>query len=90
VERQRSALIETRVENDRKDADARAYALEAALQPLRQTDWRTLMAAGVGGGTDARQIIALAFRDLADNATKIGELNITPDLLQTLLAPRQG
>lgn len=86
VERQRSDLIDTRVQNDRKDADARAYSLEAVLAPLRQTDWRILMASGIGGGTDARQMIALAFRDLADNAGKIGELNISPDLLRTLLA----
>jgi len=89
VERQRSELIETRVANDRKDADARAYALAAMLEPLRQTDWRTLMAAGIGAGADARQIIALAFRDLADQAEKIGELNISPDLLRTLMAQGQ-
>ena len=87
VERQRSELIETRVANDRKDAESRAFALESMLVPLRKTDWRTLMAAGSGG--DARQVIAMAFRDLAENAGKIGELNITPDLLQTLLAARQ-
>lgn len=86
VERQRSDLIDTRVQNDRKDADARAYALAAVLGPLRETDWRTLMAAGIGGGADPRQIIALAFRDLAENAGRIGELNISPDLLRTLLA----
>jgi hypothetical protein len=27
----------------------------------------------------------MAFRDLADNASKIGELNISPDLLNTML-----
>jgi regulator of protease activity HflC (stomatin/prohibitin superfamily) len=91
VERQRSDLIDTRVQNDRKDADARAYGLAAVLEPLRQTDWRTLMAAGVGGGVDSGQMIALAFRDLADNAGKIGELNISPDLLNTLLtSTRKG
>jgi regulator of protease activity HflC (stomatin/prohibitin superfamily) len=91
VERQRTDLIDTRVQNDRKDADARAYGLAAVLEPLRQTDWRTLMAAGIGGGVDSGQMIALAFRDLADNAGKIGELNISPDLLNTLLtATRKG
>jgi hypothetical protein len=32
-------------------------------------------------------MIALAFRELAENAGKIGELNVTPDLLRSLLTP---
>jgi hypothetical protein len=30
-------------------------------------------------------MIALAFRELAENAGKIGELNVSPDLLQSLI-----
>ena len=83
VEEQRARLIEHRAENDRKDADARAYALNATLEPLRSADWRTLMAVSAGG-TDPKLMIALAFRELAENAQKIGELNMTPDLLKAL------
>ena len=85
VEERRSALVERRVENDRRDADARAYALRATLEPVRDVDWRTLMA--VGGGNDPKLMIALAFRELAENAGKIGELNVTPDLLKSLTTP---
>jgi len=88
VEQQRSVLIETRTENERKDADTRAYALRATLDPLKDVDWHTLMAAGIGG-SDARTMIAMAFRDLAENAGRIGELNITPDLLSTLIGNRK-
>jgi hypothetical protein len=84
IEEQRKTLIETRVENERKDADSRAYALEATLKPVRSMDWRTLMAVSAGGG-DPRTMIAVAFRELAENAQKIGELNVTPDLLKSLL-----
>jgi regulator of protease activity HflC (stomatin/prohibitin superfamily) len=84
IEEQRRKLIETRVENERKDADSRAYALDATLKPVRGLDWRTLMALTAGGG-DPRTLIAVAFRELAENAQKIGELNITPDLLNSLL-----
>lgn len=84
IEEQRKELIETRVENERKDADSRAYALEATLKHIRTMDWRTLMAVTAGGG-DPRTMIALAFRELAENAQKIGELNVTPDLLKSLL-----
>ena len=44
VEEQRAALVERRSENERSDADTRAYALEATLEPVRDVDWRTLMA----------------------------------------------
>ncbi len=85
VEDARGVLVDRRVANDRKDADGRAYALEAVLKPVRDVDWRTLMAVGAGGG-DSRLMIAMAFRELAENAGKIGTLNISPDLLQSLLA----
>jgi hypothetical protein len=83
VEEQRAMLVDHRVENERKEADARAYALRITLEPLKDVDWRVLTAAA--GGTDAKMNIALAFRELADNAAKIGELNISPDLLSSIL-----
>jgi regulator of protease activity HflC (stomatin/prohibitin superfamily) len=83
VEEQRSALIDRRVANERKEADAKAYTLEKSIEPLRELDWRKLMALAQGGG-DPKVLIGMAFRDLAENAQKIGELNITPDLLAAL------
>ncbi len=85
VEEARTALITKQVENDRQAADSKAYALAAVLEPLRTADWKTLMAVSSGGG-DPRTMIALAFRELAENASKIGELNMSPDLLKSLLA----
>jgi hypothetical protein len=83
VEERRSVLVERRSENERRDADTRAYALQATLEPVRNVDWRTLMA--VGGAADPKLMIALAFRELAENAAKIGEINVTPDLLKSLI-----
>jgi hypothetical protein len=85
VEQQRAELIEQRSTNERKDADTRAYALRATLEPVRDVDWRTLMALG-STGADPKLMIALAFRELAENASKIGEVNVSPDLLRSLLA----
>jgi hypothetical protein len=84
IEQQRAALTDQRIENDRKEADSRAYALEATLKPVRNVDWRTLMTLSQHGG-DPKTIMALAFQELASNAQKIGELNISPDLLRTLI-----
>ncbi len=85
VEDQRTELIARQVENARKDADSRAYALRATLEPLEKADWKTLTAVSANGG-DPRMSIALAFRELAENAQKIGELNMSPDLLKSLMS----
>jgi hypothetical protein len=83
LETERVELVDQRIANEEKEAKARAESLRATLQPLKDIDWRTLMAANNGGLT-SKQMVAMAFRDLADNAQKIGNLNISPDLLQTL------
>jgi regulator of protease activity HflC (stomatin/prohibitin superfamily) len=85
LEKQRAALMEQRIENERKEADSRGYALEATLKPVRNVDWRTLMTV-FGQGMDSKALIASAFQELATNAQKIGELNISPDLLNTLIS----
>ncbi|AGC48420.1 SPFH domain-containing protein/band 7 family protein [Myxococcus stipitatus DSM 14675] len=84
VEEQRSALMERWTQNEKQAADARAYALEKTLAPVRGVDWKTLMAASAGGGDPALNI-ALAFREMAENAHRIGELNVSPELLQSLM-----
>ena len=83
VEEQRARLIDRRVENERKNADSRAYMLTETVKPLRDLDWKTLMMLG-GKGADAKSMIALAFQEMAQNAQKIGELNVSPELLTTL------
>lgn len=37
-------------------------------------------------GMDPGRLLALAFKDLAENTDKIGQLNISPDLLRELMA----
>jgi hypothetical protein len=87
VEEQRSVLVERRVANDRQEADARAYALRAVMEPIKDVDWRTLMA--TNAGSDPRFLISLAFQELAANASRIGELNVSPELLHSLLKARE-
>ena len=87
LEQQRAALMDQRVENEKKEADSRGYAMEATIKPVREVDWRTLMML-FPQSMDPRTTIALAFQEMASNAQKIGELNISPDLLNSLLAAR--
>jgi hypothetical protein len=84
IEEQRAQLVDQKVANERKDADSRAYALDATVKAIETADWKKLMLL-TSGGFDARQMIAMAFQELAGNAQKIGELNISPDLLQGLI-----
>lgn len=84
VEEQRAQLIDRRVENEHKDADSRAYTLTETLKPLRDLDWKTLMMLG-GKNADPKAMVALAFQQMAENAQKIGELNVSPDLLRSLI-----
>jgi SPFH domain / Band 7 family len=84
LEKQKKDLIDLKVDNDKKEADALSYALSVSLQPYEKMDWKTLMAIGKNGG-DPKLNIALAFRELAENAQKISNLNISPDLLDNLI-----
>ena len=89
LEKQRAALTDQKVENERKEADSRAYSLKAMIAPVEGLDWRVL---NTLNGGDSRNTIAMAFQELAANAQKIGELNISPDLLRTLVTnlPARG
>jgi len=85
IEEKRLELVSRRVENDRKEADVRAYALTEILKPLRGLDWKALMMLG-GKGADPKAMVAMAFQEMAENAQKIGELNVSPDLLKSLIS----
>jgi len=83
IEEKRKKLIDAKIENERKEADSKRYALEATLNPYKEMDWKILSAINTNGDS-AKNNIALAFRELAENSSKINNLNITPDLLQSL------
>src|SRR5690606_10739139 len=51
--------------NDKKAAEAAAWALTRQLEPLRTMDWKILSAMQAGGG-DPGNNIAVAFRELAE------------------------
>lgn len=78
-------LLVLATENLKREADARAYSLQATMQALSGVDARVLQTLA-SIDMDANRLVALAFRDLADGADRIGQLNISPDLLQELLA----
>ncbi|MDE2234010.1 MAG: SPFH domain-containing protein [Gammaproteobacteria bacterium] len=84
LEEKNKSLVQLSAENAKKQADAKAYFLEAIMKSVADADPKVLQALTLGSA-DPASIIALAFQGLADNASKVGELNISPDLLQHLL-----
>ena len=83
IEEKRKLLIDAKSVNENKEADSRKYSLEASLKPYKDMDWRIISAINKNENS-AKNDIAIAFRELAENAQTINNLNITPDLLQSL------
>ena len=86
VENQRKQLIEQKTANDKKEAETQGYVIETTLKPYKDIDWKILTA--LNNNSDPRFNISLAFRQLAENADKIGNLNISPELLDSMLNNR--
>src|SRR6516162_7184514 len=84
LEDQRRQLVTTEAENSKTRADAQAYAVEATIKPLAALDPKSLQVLAARS-VDPRLLVAMAFQEIAANATKVGNLNISPDLLETLL-----
>jgi hypothetical protein len=87
LEEQNKELVALSSVNARGEADAKAYGLSAMMRSLGDGDPRILQALA-SVGMNPGQLMAVAFRDLAGNAAKIGQLNVSPDLLREMLQPQ--
>jgi len=86
LESKNRELVKLKSENIKEEADARGYQIEQEVKPYREMDWRVIEALNFDSESNSpKNQIALAFRELASNQTKINQLNITPDLLQNLI-----
>ncbi|MGO8693973.1 MAG: SPFH domain-containing protein [Rectinemataceae bacterium] len=83
-EKERERLIELESGNKRLEADSKAYAMDALMKVIAPIDADRLRVLSQSG-MKPDQMIASAFESLSNNAEKIGELNISPDLLAALL-----
>jgi len=86
LEEQRKQLVHASAANSRTAAEAEAFRIEASVHALQSADPRLIQALAMVG-MEPRQLIAHAFGGLAERAERIGQLNLSPDLLQTLLSP---
>lgn len=74
LEQRRQELVNLQGENTRRMAEFEAESTRIQLTPYKELE--------------ARMLLALAFRDFAGNAQKIGNLTITSEILEQLLNSR--
>lgn len=83
LEQQNGELVQLRAENQKREADVRAYGLQAVVETLKSLDARSLQVLMMGQASP-ETLMAMGFQNLADNAAKIGEFNFSPDLLRQI------
>ncbi len=84
IEEKNKELVALSTANAREEADTKAYGLAAVMKALSGTDPKTIQAL-TSVGLEPGQLVALAFKELAESADKIGQLNVSPELLRELL-----
>lgn len=84
LEEKKKDLIELTVQNSKAEADAKAYELSAVMKALEGINPNVIQSLA-SIGMQPNKLIAIAFQELAEKAGKIGQLNISPDLLQELM-----
>ena len=84
LEDKNKTLVALSAENARVEADAKAYGVAASMRAVEGVDARVLQALA-SVGMRPEQLIALSFQTIAERADKIGQLNVSPDLLRELL-----
>ncbi len=83
LEKKNTELVELETENEKKRSDAKAYESEVMLNTFKNMD-AELLKALVLSGMDSKALIAKAFVEIGNKADKIGTLNVSPELLESL------
>ncbi len=85
LEEKRKSFVAKNAENTKTIAEAEAHRVAAVMRAMEKADPRIVQALAAAG-MQPGQLIAQAFVGIAERADKIGQFNMSPDLLQTLLA----
>lgn len=83
-EEQLKGLVELNVANERARADAEAYKIKVKMAAYEQIDTERLKIMSLSG-VGPEQLIAQAIENLTQGDNKVGNLNLSPDLLQSLI-----
>jgi regulator of protease activity HflC (stomatin/prohibitin superfamily) len=83
-EDEKKKLVEIAVLNSKAEAEANAFAISAVMKAFHGVEPMVIQSLATMG-MQPNQLIAMAFQGLAEKAEKIGQLNITPELLGELM-----
>lgn len=86
IETKRKDFVTINAENIRTLANAEAQKIAAVTTALQNIDPQ-LVQSIAAIGMEPSQLIAQAFSGLAENAGKIGQLNVSSELLESLIRP---
>ncbi len=84
LEGKNTELVSLAMENATQEANVKAHAVSVLMRAYTGVDPKILQALAMSG-MQPNQMMAMAFQDIAGNADKIGQLNITPDLLREII-----
>ncbi len=84
LEEQNRSFVNLAVQNSKKQSEAQAYGMNTLMGAFKSVDPKVMQALAAVG-MQPSQLIASAFQNLAENADRINNLNISPELLQELL-----
>jgi hypothetical protein len=84
LEEERKAFVEKKAANVRTLAEADAHRVQAVVEAFKNADPRIIQVLAAAG-MEPGQLIAQAFGGIAERAERIGELNMSPELLNSLL-----
>lgn len=84
LETRRTDFVAGQAQNSRTLAEAEAHRVAAVMQALQVADPRVVQALAAAG-MQPGQLIAQAFGGIAERAERIGQLNVSPELLQSLV-----
>ncbi len=84
LEKKNKELTALEAENARMKADQEAYAVEGVVRAYNNLNVALVEACAMAQ-TDPGTLMAKAFMNIGENADKIGNFNISPDLLQTIM-----
>lgn len=83
-EEQRKDLVTRSADNNRMEAEVESYAIASKMEAFKTLPVENLKAMALAN-MEPDQLMAMAFESLAQNAGKIGELTITPDLFGQMM-----
>lgn len=84
AENQRKELVLLNVENSKQEADSEAYAIAARMKAFSELPVENLKAMALAN-MQPEQMMAMAMEAMAQNAGKIGELNIGPEVFSNMM-----